>query len=119
MTLDEYLAKWTDNTMGYDGGRDCVAFGSGWAGLDIGGWTSKADALRAVRAYGVERLADAVSCEMGEPIDVWLARKGDLICQDNAPLDPLGICLGSESVFLGETGLTRRKTRHCFRAWRV
>lgn len=117
--LDEYLARWTDNRMGYAGGTDCAAFAAGWAGVDLGEWSSKAGALRAVRAYGVERLADAVTCELGEPIDVWLARKGDVICMDAAPLDPLGICLGSESVFLGEYGLTRRKTRHCFKAWRL
>lgn len=117
--LDEYLSRWTDNRMGYAGGTDCAAFAAGWAGVDLGEWSSKAGALRAVRAYGVERLADAVTCELGEPIDVWLARKGDVICMDAAPLDPLGICLGSESVFLGEHGLTRRKTRHCFKAWRL
>ena len=117
--LDEYLARWTDNRMSYEGGTDCAAFAAGWAGVDLGEWSSKAGALRAVRAYGVERLADAVTCELGEPIDVWLARKGDVICMDAAPLDPLGICLGSESVFLGEQGLTRRKTRHCFKAWRL
>jgi len=119
MTLDEYLGRWTDNRMGYTGGVDCAAFAAGWAGVKLGQWASKPDALRAVRAYGVERLSDAVSCELGEPIDVWLARKGDVICLDDAPLDPLGICLGSESVFLGEQGLTRRKTRQCFKAWRV
>ena len=119
MTLDEYLGRWADNRMGYTGGVDCAAFAAGWAGVKLGQWASKPDALRAVRAYGVERLSDAVSCELGEPIDVWLARKGDVICLDDAPLDPLGICLGSESVFLGEQGLTRRKTRQCFKAWRV
>lgn len=119
MTLDEYLGRWADNRMGYTGGVDCAAFAAGWAGVKLGQWASKPDALRAVRAYGVERLSDAVSCELGAPIDVWLARKGDVICLDDAPLDPLGICLGSESVFLGEQGLTRRKTRQCFKAWRV
>ena len=119
MTLDEYLGRWADNRMGYTGGVDCAAFAAGWAGVKLGQWASKPDALRAVRAYGVERLSDAVSCELGEPIDVWLARKGDVVCLDDAPLDPLGICLGSESVFLGEQGLTRRKTRQCFKAWRV
>lgn len=119
MTLDDYLVRWADNRMGYTGGVDCAAFAAGWAGVNLGQWASKPDALRAVRAYGVDRLSDAVSCEMGEPIDVWLARKGDVICLDDAPLDPLGICLGSESVFLGEQGLTRRKTRQCFKAWRV
>jgi hypothetical protein len=119
MTLDDYLARWADNRMGYTGGVDCAAFAAGWAGVKLGQWASKPDALRAVRAYGVDRLSDAVSCEMGEPIDVWLARKGDVVCLDDAPLDPLGICLGSESVFLGDQGLTRRKTRQCFKAWRV
>lgn len=119
MTLDEYLGRWADNRMGYTGGVDCAAFAAGWAGVKLGQWASKPDALRAVRSYGVDRLSDAVSCELGEPIDVWLARKGDVICLDDAPLDPLGICLGSESVFLGEQGLTRRKTRQCFKAWRV
>lgn len=118
--LDKYLAQWRGNKMSY-AGHDCARFVEGWLGRKFPAWQTQAQALRVIRKhYGVDRVADALTCELGKDaeIEVYLAKPGDIVALDNAPFDCLGICLGRESVFLGETGLVRRKTRQAFRAWR-
>lgn len=116
--LDDYLYMWSLSALDYKS-TDCVRFACGWAGIQVEAcWNDESSALRAlVKDFGCKRLSDAVNLVMAEEIPIEAARYGDIVAQDQAPLDPLGICLGRESVFLGAGGLVRVKTRKCFRSW--
>lgn len=117
--LEKYFQRWDSVTVDYDS-ADCAQFAAGWAGVTLPGWKSEREAIKTVvRAYGLRRVADCVSAELGEPIDVHNAKRGDVVALDTPPLDTLGICIGREAVFIGDGVLERRPLRKCFRAWRV
>ena len=116
--LQEFLNKWAGQTLDYKQ-SDCARFVGDWAGVDFGEWDSPESGLELMRErYNCERSSDVMSVYFGEPLEPCHAKAGDIVSIDMPPLDPLGICLGRESVFLGETGLTRIRTRNCMHAWR-
>jgi hypothetical protein len=117
--LQAHLDKWRGRKIDYSG-FDCGRFASDWAGVDLGPYTGKRDALRYLVKRGVRRSADIVSLHLEQLPSVTQARWGDIVAMNDAPLDPLGICEGSRCIFLdGAGGFVRRPLRQCWRAWRV
>lgn len=117
--LEAHLAKWRGRDIDY-ASFDCGRFAADWAGVQLGPYSGKRDALRYLLERGVRRSGDIVSVHLDQLGEVTQARWGDIVAQDDAPLDPLGICDGARCIFLdGAGGFTRRPLRQCWRAWRV
>lgn len=75
-------------------------------------YTDKVSALRLLKDNGgVAGIASKFLAEKS----VALASRGDVVESDDA----LGICDGQWAFFLTETGLTKRATLDCVRAWAV
>lgn len=117
--LEAHFREWDARTLDYKS-TDCVRFVASWVGVDVATWSSEAGALRSMKVkYHAGRVADAASQELGPHVAITEARYGDVVALDTPPLDTLGICIGRESVFLGDGVLVRRPTLSCFRAWKV
>jgi hypothetical protein len=79
--------------------------------------TSATDVARILHRYGgVAGLADAC---LGRRHPAQAARRGDILLRAEADTDTLGICVGSEAIFLCEDGLQVRPLSDCTAAWTV
>ena len=117
--LQAHLDKWRGRPLDYNA-MDCARFAADWAGVELKAWHSERSALKAVKAYGARRVADAVDTVLTPRIMAGLARWGDIVALDTYPLDTLGICEGARCIFLdGKGGYIRKPLRECFRAWEV
>ncbi|RDE05441.1 DUF6950 family protein [Sphingomonas aracearum] len=120
--LADYLASVADVPHAY-GRHDCALHGANavlaLTGEDAatrfrGRYQTEIGAARALRRFGagsVEATFDATF----PAIPPALARRGDLVMADGA----IGVCVGGEAVFAGETGQVRWPRADWTRAWRV
>jgi len=62
----------------------------------------------------------AATKELGQPINVRLANRGDVVAAVFNGENALGICLGSSSAFISEfDGLIYIPTGKCIEAWKI
>lgn len=122
LLLDEFIKKprvfdWVN--------CNCVLFSADWVfeatGVDLAkdfrGLTKVKMINKLKRDYGgVEESATEV---LGQPINKFLARRGDIVSYDNGQGAALGVCIGSKAIFVNEKGLERINLCECLRAWRV
>jgi len=106
------------------GSHDCALFAAGavlaQTGRDFGEpfrgrYKSAAGASRALRLYGAGTLAATLTAALGEPVHPAFAQRGDIVMMDGNA----GVCVGAQSLFVGDAGLEPRATLHCQEAWRV
>jgi hypothetical protein len=103
--------------------HDCVTWAANvvlaMTGEDLipefrGGYQTKLEAYRLILQTG-ESLAACVDARLARS-PIAFARRGDVVCRENA----LAICTGIHSFFITEDqGLQPIKTQHCEMAWRV
>ena len=71
------------------------------------------------RTYG-NKVTDCAVSELGLPISLRMAKRGDVIAVKIKESSALGICLGSYSVFVSEDdGIVRIPTMECMVAWSI
>jgi len=106
------------------GQTDCVLWCADWIqkaiGEDLtdgakGQYSTLGEAYEYLNDLGFETPADLAD-EHLDQIQISYAQRGDIVLH---PDGPLGICDGTYSHFLTETGKTRFTTLNCLRAWRV
>lgn len=117
--LQAHLDKWSVQVLDYQR-FDCAKFVGEWAGHDFGDWDSEQGALECLaRVHRKSRSIEVLDEAFGPHFEPKLAKRGDVLAISRPPLDPLGICIGREGVFLGQEGLVRVRLRNCAAAWRV
>lgn len=119
------------------GAFDCCLWSAGWAQIatgadpaaDLRGYDSKTAAYRIVSTYGsIEKM---VTTLLGrDPIHPAFAQRGDIVLvrdrgamgaeidMTGAP-EGLGICLGLQSAFPRDKGLTMIRTLEASVAWKI
>ena len=71
--------------------------------------------LRRLRCKTVEDLAVSI---LGDPLSTTLfAQRGDIVL--GGPEQALGVCVGSDALFLQPSGLVALPIRNCMKSWRV
>lgn len=89
-----------------------VDYAAAWRGQ----YSSEFGALKAIAKNGYEGLDEIVTKALGEPINKFMAQRGDVVIFDGA----LGVCVGSNCAFVTpDDGLCFVKLRQCVKAWRV
>jgi hypothetical protein len=92
-------------------GEDAAAAWRGKYTTEIGA----ARMLHRLKCATVEDLAGSI---LGEPLPaVLLAQRGDIVL--GGAEQALGVCIGSDALFLQPRGLVPLPLRACLRAWRV
>ena len=83
-------------------------------------YKTRKGSLRVIGKYG-KTLLEAVSNVINrEPLNPRFFSRGcPVIIKDNDGLEHVGICLGEQSAFLGEDGLSYVKTLDCIAVWRI
>ena len=76
------------------------------------GYTTQIGAAKLLKQYGG---VNGIASKFLPEILVPFAGRGDVVEIDGA----LGICLGQWSMFLTETGLIKKLTLDCVRAWSI
>jgi len=125
--LNRYVQQHKDSEFIW-GTNDCCTFASDWvaevSGINpledlghYGKYTTAKEAKKLLKKLGgVKKIVDKV---MGSKIPVSFAGSGDLVCGELGHGDTLGICIGTDSVFLGEESLVIKRTLTMKQAWRV
>jgi len=110
------------------GSNDCCTFASNWVerlkGVNpleelghYGTYFTEEEAILLLKKLGgVIRI---VNKSLGIASGPALAHPGDLVCGDMGYGNTLGICLGSECVFLGQDDLITGRTLEMKKAWRI
>lgn len=77
--------------------------------------------LRTLHGLGFEDFYDLICAIHGEPIDVTLAQRGDLVMIDlpDAPMPALGICRGIDAMFKTREKNIYPLLAECRCAWRI
>ena len=108
------------------GEQDCALFAAAVVeavtGRDFGAefrgcYASALEARRQMEARG--GLAAITSCFLGDPVQVTVARRGDVVLRLGEHGESLGICLGAKCAFTGFDGLVFTPLKECVLAWRV
>jgi len=106
--------------------HNCALFAAGGVecqtGIDFAkdykGPKTKAGMIKRLKRVA-GNVEDAVTKELGEPINVKMAKRGDVVsCETEFGL-ALGLCVGSKAVFLNEDGKVFFPLKICRKAWRV
>ncbi len=124
--LHDYLAA-SEGAVFAWGVVDCALFAAGaveaMTGIDPaasyrGHYSTATGAIKALRRYGAGTLADTISAAFPERA-IGHARRGDLVMVDGM----VGVCIGSDAVFVGEengvAGLVRYSRADWARCWGV
>lgn len=116
--IEEYRYKdfeWGEN--------DCALFasnvvatytGKNFAKKYIGSYSNELDARRTLKEIGYKDLKKLVDSLLPS-ISITYAGRGDVVMYKKS----LGICLGEQSAFLWQSGLTFQPTLQCTHAWRI
>jgi hypothetical protein len=125
--LADYLAQHNGAVFKF-GKLDCALFAAGgikaMTGTDParglrGKYRSQASSVRALKEHGFDSLAALAGSALDE-IPPAFAHRGDIVMDGS---DSLGICVGSEALFVGDEdgapGLVRLPLASWARAWRV
>jgi hypothetical protein len=108
------------------GRHDCCLFAAdavqSFTGIDYaadlrGRYKSAGGAAKLIKEYG--SMAAMIESLLGPPCAVAFAGRGDVVLFDGESGSTLGICMGQQSYFTAETGLTVRPTLDCIVAWRI
>jgi hypothetical protein len=87
---------------------------SAWRGK----YTTEAGAARVLRKLGCETVEDLARSILGNPLPaVLMAQRGDILL--GGAERALGVCVGSDGLFLQPSGLVSVPLKACFSAWRV
>jgi len=109
------------------GSRDCVLFAAGaieaLTGEDPaaevrGRYATRIGALRRMKAEGAKEVGDLLDARLPR-VAVGHARRGDLVLAENAGTLALGVVIGRDAVFVGESGLVRLPIGSWQAAWAV
>lgn len=120
--LAEYLAGVLHAPHVY-GDHDCALHGAkavfAQTGVDHaapfrGRYTTARGAALALRKFGAGSLEATLDAHL-PTVPPALAQRGDLVMADGS----VGVCVGGDAVFAGETGLTRMARSRWTRAWKV
>lgn len=89
-----------------------------------GTYDSRLGAARVVEGFGgIEAMAGAFAAQYGWPeVPTNRASRGDLVMSEpetEGGWPALGICVGPDAVFPGESGLVFKRVRNCAKAWRI
>jgi hypothetical protein len=107
------------------GRYDCASFAAAvvkaQTGRDFytpfrGKYRSAAGAARALRLYGAGDLPGTLTAALGEPVHPAFAGRGDVVMNEQGNA---GLCLGAQSMFIGEGGAAHLPTLSCTMAWKV
>lgn len=108
------------------GAHDCCTFAADAVfcitGIDRmasyrGGYKTAAGAARKLRAAG--GLEAAITAELGDPIPLLMAQRGDVVCFTSPLGDTAGVCMGTSIAAAGLAGITYTPISQAFKAWRV
>ncbi len=125
----EKLSEFLDKPHSFDWiSRNCVFFTADavcvQTGVDYAAdyrriKTKKAMFARLKREYNGD-LGTAAKAKLGKPINVTMAKRGDVVQCPIKGINSLGICIGKMSVFISENeGLIYIYTLRCKRAWAI
>jgi hypothetical protein len=109
------------------GTHDCVCWAFGvraaltgkddWARFR-GKYKTEAGAARVLRKLKCDTVEDLARSILGDPLPaVLLAQRGDILL--GGAERALGVCIGSDGLFLQAAGLVSVPLKTCFSAWRV
>lgn len=111
------------------GEHDCTLFAANVAlaltGVDYaaayrGKYNCAFGSARVLQELGDGTLRGSVGLALGPEIPIRLAGRGDVVLWTQEELgDTLGVCIGAQSVFVGQDGLTDVPTLVCQCAWRI
>ena len=127
--LEAYVAGLMDRPFSW-GDHDCCQFARNWVAICTGedptagllDYDSQEGAEEVLKAMGWRNPYEAMRSALGVPVPPAQARRGDVVFAhldggDLGTNSGAGICLGSQSVFPGETGLVTIPTGQCARGW--
>lgn len=114
------------------GAHDCALFAADCAraitGADPlsevrGTYATALGAARVLRRLGCDDVAQLADLVIGARVPLVHARRGDWVLATAGSGDRvivgLGVCVGMQSMVLGEVGLTMRPTLGCAAAWPI
>jgi len=83
-----------------------------------GKYRTEKGATRMLRLLGCKTVKDLADSILGDALPTALfAQRGDIVL--GGPEQALGVCIGSDALFLQPSGLVALPIRNCLKAWRV
>lgn len=101
---------------------DCVMLLTGDdLGADFRGhYSTHKGSLRTIKNLGYDGLKSIATDRLGEPlVTPKLAQRGDVVLAKTDNGQALLICIGTQAVGPGESGMVSVEMDHCLKAWRV